>query len=142
MRQDKTIFWLKFASLLVIGFGLIVSLAAHPASAGLPLILTDLMFWPMDGEQSLSRPETRLLCAILGGVMVGWGVLFWLISAKLYYREPELSRSMIYWSIGIWFVTDSLGSIVAGVPINAFLNIGFLVAFVLPLWRSSKIATT
>jgi len=28
---------------------------------------------------------------------------------------------------------------VAGVPINAFLNIGFLVAFVLPLWRSPKI---
>ncbi len=138
MQHENTVYWLKFASFLVIGFGLIVSLAAHPASAGLPLILTDLIFWPMDGEQSLSRPETRLLCAILGGVMVGWGVLFWLISAKLYPREPELARSMIYWSIGIWFITDSIGSIVAGVPINALLNIGFLVAFVLPLWRSPR----
>jgi len=138
MQQENTVYWLKFASLLVIGFGLIVSLAAHPASAGLPLVLTDLMFWPMDGKQSLSGPETRLLSAILGGVMVGWGVLFWLISAKLYHREPDLARSIIYWSIGTWFITDSIGSIVAGVSINAFLNIGFLAAFVLPLWRSPK----
>ena len=139
MQQDKTIFWLKGASVLVVGFGLMISLAAYPATSGLTLFYTDLVFWPLDGAQSISMPEARILCAVLGGVMVGWGVLLWLISAKLYHREPDLARSMIYWSISIWFITDSIGSIVAGVPINAFLNIGFLVAFVLPLWRSPRI---
>ncbi len=141
MQQEKTVYWLKFASLLVIGFGLMISLAAYPTTTGLTLFYTDLVFWPLDGAQSISMPEARILCAVLGGVMVGWGVLFWLITAKLYSREPELARSMIYWSIGTWFIIDSLGSIVVGVPVNALLNISFLLLFVLPLWRSPRIAT-
>jgi len=139
MKQDYTIFWLKTASLLVIGFGLLISLATYPTTSTLILFLTDLMLWPLDGAQSLSAPEARILCAILGGVMVGWGALYWLISTKLYPREPELARTMIYWSIGIRFIIDGNGSIVAGVPLNAFLNIGFLIAFILPLWRAPKI---
>lgn len=138
MQQEKTVFWLKTASILVVGFGIMILLAAYPATSSLTLFYTDLIFWPLDGAQSISMPETKILCAVLGGVMIGWGVLLWAISAKLYHREPDLARSMIFWSIGTWFITDSLGSIVAGVPLNAFLNIGFLVAFILPLWRSTK----
>lgn len=138
MQLEKTIFWLKAASMLVIGFGLILSLAAYPATSGLAYFYTDLAFWPLDGEQNLTYPETRILCAVLGGVMAGWGVLLYQISTKLFPREPALARSLIFWSIGVWFVTDVIGSLVAGVPINAVLNIGFLLAFVVPLINRKK----
>jgi len=138
MQQDKTVFWLKGASLLVVGFGLAISFAAHPATSGITEIFADLIIWPIDGMQSLASPETRILCAILGGVMTGWGVLFWQLSTKLFPRDPELARTLIYWSIGVWFVIDGIGSIVAGAPLNVFFNIGFLIAFILPLWRTKK----
>ena len=138
MQQDQTIFWLKCASSLVAGSGAMISLAAYPPTSGLTYYYTDLVIWPLDGKQSLVAPEIRILCAILGGVMIGWGVLIWQLSTKLYPREPKLARSLLYWSIGTWFIADGVGSIVAGVPLNAVLNIGFLLAFIVPLWRSSK----
>jgi hypothetical protein len=135
MQAQPTRFWLRSASAIVIGFGVLVALAAFPATAGPTLLLTDLIFWPFDGAQSLGAPETRLLCAIGGGLMAGWGVLLWLVATQLYPREPELARTMILYSTGTWFVIDSLGSIAAGAPLNALLNVGFLLAFVLPLRR-------
>lgn len=35
--------------------------------------------------------------------------------------------------ITFWFVTDSTASILSGAPVNAVLNIGFLLLFALPL---------
>ena len=138
MQVHATQFWLKIASAIVIGFGGVIALAALPATAGPTLFLTDLIFWPVDGAQSLSAPETRLFCAIDGGLLAGWGVMLWLVTTQLYPREPELARTMILYGIGVWFVIDSLGSIAARAPLNALFNVGFLLAFVLPLKRSME----
>jgi hypothetical protein len=51
MPADKTQIWLKVASALTIGFGLVIGLAAYPPTAGLTLFLTDLIFSP--------RPRAR-----------------------------------------------------------------------------------
>ncbi len=130
--------WLKGASALVIGFGAVVALAAHPVSAGIVSFFADLAFWPVDGQQRIATPEARLLSAIGGGVMAGWGVLLWLIATRLYAREPELARTMIALSIGTWFLVDSLGSITAGAPLNAVLNVSFVALFLIPLWRGAS----
>ncbi len=129
MSNSVVMTWLKVASAIVIGFGVVVALAAYPATAGIAQFLLDLIYWPLDGGQDLSSPEARLLCAISGGVMVGWGFLMWLVATRLYPREPELARALILSSIGAWFVVDSAGSIVAGAWLNAIFNIGFLALF-------------
>jgi hypothetical protein len=131
--MSKTIAWLKAASLVIVGFGILVVFAALPATSGPTLFITNLVSWRFDGSQNLAMPETRLLCAVLGGVLTGWGMLLWLISSQLFPREPELARRLILWSVGTWFVIDSTGSIVAGAPTNALFNIPFLLAFLLPL---------
>lgn len=127
--------WLKFACAIVVGFGLLTSVSVFPGTAGPVQLLADLVFWPIDGAQSLAAPETRLVLAIAGGISAGWGVLLWFIVARIYPREPELARSAILISVSTWFVIDSVGSVVAGAPLNAFLNIGFLLMFAIPLWR-------
>lgn len=140
MRNHSTATWLKTASAIVFGFGVLVALAALPALAGPTRILADIILWPFDGAQSLSGSEARILCAIGGGVMAGWGALLWLVSAKLYPREPELARAMILASVATWFVIDGVASVLAGAPLNAALNIGFLLLFALPLRRGRKTA--
>ena len=133
LQQSAT--WLKWASAIVIGFGLLIALAVLPPAALPVMFLMDLVFWPMDGAQSVAMPEVRLTFAISGGIMTGWGIVLWQLSARLYPREPDLGRSLILTSLGTWFVVDSLGSIIAGAPLNALFNVGFLVLFYWPLRR-------
>lgn len=135
MSHEKIVNWLKTASAIVIGFGLVMVLGAHPATSAPVALLADLVFWPVDGQQRVSAPETRLLWAISGGILAGWGLLLWQISTRLYPQDPALARTLILSSISFWFVIDSLGSIFAGAPINAALNVGFLLLFLVPLWR-------
>ena len=61
-----------------------------------------------------------------------------LVSRKLYPKDPELGRSIIIASIVTWFVIDSAGSVLAGAPLNALFNVGFLLIFVLPVWTRAE----
>lgn len=135
MSSQATVTGLKAASALIIGFGIITVSATAPATAGLARFLIDMIFWPIDGAQTLGAPETRLLCAIAGGLMTGWGAMLWLAATRLYPQAPDLAGTMIMVSLGAWFVVDSLGSIIAGAPLNALLNMGFLPIFLIPLMR-------
>ena len=127
--------WLKGACAVLIGFGIVIALAALPGLATPIAFLVDLVFWPVDGMPTASGPEARLWRAICGGLLIGWGLMIWLIVSRLLPREPALARRLVLSGIGAWFVVDSLGSIAAGAPLNAALNVGFLLAFVAPLWR-------
>ena len=136
MDLQTTVTQLKFACGVVIGFGLLTALAAWPPLNLPTLWLIDLMFLPFDGQQNLNAPETRVLSAILGGILVGFGVLQWLVVTKLFAREPALARQMMLTSMGVWFVVDCTASVIAGAPFNAVMNVPFLLLFVVPLWRS------
>lgn len=133
----STIIALKTASAIVIGFGLVTALAAWPALNLPTQWLIDLMFLPFDGQPNIVSPEARILCGILGGVLVSWGVMQWLIATKLYLREPALARQLIWFSLWSWFVVDCTASIIAGAPFNAVMNVPFLLLFIVPLWRNT-----
>jgi hypothetical protein len=135
MNQETTLRWLKFGSALTIFFGILVAAAATPMTAGPTQFLADLIFFPIDGAQDISPPETRLISAIGGGVMAGWGVLLWMLSTQLFPINQALAARLIITSIVTWFVIDSTGSIIAGAPLNAAFNLSFLLIFCVPLWR-------
>jgi hypothetical protein len=140
MHDTSTIKQLKAAAALVIGFGILTAFAALPATAGPTRVLVDLFLWPAAGPHSLATPEARLLCAVSGGLTVGLGVMLWQVAANLYPRDPLLARGLILAGIGSWFVVDSIASVVAGAPFNAVLNVGFLLAFAVPLWLAKPAA--
>jgi hypothetical protein len=125
--------WLRTAAIFVILFGPVVSMAAHPLTAGLNGMFVDLAFWPFDGIPTLEAPATRLFSAVAGGLTVGWGMMIYLVATKLYPIQPQLAGSIILTSVLTWFVTDSLGSAVAGAPANALINLVFLVIFLVPI---------
>lgn len=133
MSADRTITYLKIASGIVIGFGLFGFLGVWPAMA-LPIeLLLDLIFWPIDGGPSLATPGSRLLVAIASGALVGWGSMIWIVATELFKSNPQLSRKMILTSVLLWFVIDSIGSIISGAPLNAVFNLGFVALFYMPL---------
>lgn len=135
MNQTITLRWLRFGSALTIAFGILIAASSSPIAAAPTQFLADLIFFPIDDAQTLAAPETRLMSAISGGVMAGWGVLLWLLSTHVFPKDQALAAKLIITSIITWFVVDSTGSLLAGAPINAVINVSFLLIFCVPLWR-------
>lgn len=135
MSHDFIPTWLKLNSIFIMLLGLLVAFGAHPATALPATWLTDLVFFPFDGAQSLDAPSARVLASIAGGVMVGWGVMIWLVLDRLMPVDPRLARLLLIESTLAWFVVDSTGSFVSGATVNVVLNTVLMLAIVLPAWR-------
>ncbi len=133
MTVQTSMIWLRAACVITVVTGLICAMASHPATAGVWLWLFDLLKWPLDGDPAFFADDTRAVNAVLGGTMVGWGVLMYLLATPQRIQAlPELPQLMLIGLIA-WFVVDCIGSLFAGLPGNLVLNIGFLVLFVPPL---------
>ncbi|MEI6254203.1 MAG: hypothetical protein WCP30_15510 [Mycobacteriaceae bacterium] len=130
--------WLKAASVVTILTGVICALASHSSTGGLWLYLFDALKWPIDGDPAVFNADTRAVNAVLGGVMVGWGLLmFFLSSERLMTAAPNVPPMMTI-SLLAWFLVDSAGSWAAGLPGNIALNVAFLAMFLPPLASLSR----
>lgn len=70
---------------------------------------------------------------ILGIVMIGWSVLLLAVVAIPFQRREAWAWWALALSVGVWYVIDTLFSIVTGYAANAVLNTVFAVVFVIPL---------
>lgn len=129
--------WLKAGAASLIAFGLLAVAGTAPALSAPIAFMIDLAFWPLDGAQSVAEPETRLLLAVGGGLLAGWGATLWVLVDRLGARDGDLIRAVVGPAILTWFALDSGGSIASGAWMNAILNLGFLALFLLPLRRSA-----
>lgn len=132
MTQQQATGGLKFAAAVVIAFGLVMAAASLAALAAPTALLIDLVFFPIDGAQSMADPVVRFMSAICGGVMVGWGAMLWLLVTRLLPRDPALTRQLILISVFSWFIVDSTGSMLSGGHWNVLGNLGFLLIFAIP----------
>ena len=139
MKETTAIAILKLACLLTIGFGLVFAVVPIDRLSLPATLFTDFVVWPpFDNGQSLSAPETRLYATVLGGVMVGWGTMHWMVVTNLIGVQNGLAVRMIRTSTLAWFVVDSTGSALTGAGVNILSNLVFLALFVLPLTVLSR----
>ncbi len=124
---------LQAASIITAVTGFAMALAALPATAFPMRLLADLIIWPFDGAESLASPDTRLMAAIGGGVMAGWGLMMLTIVNRLFEADPQLAKSILMTGVVSWFLIDSAASVLAGAPLNILPNFVFLALFALPL---------
>ncbi len=124
---------LRFAAGVAMAFGVLTALAAWPPTAAPTVLLADLLVWPMDGAETGASHEARLLYAISGGVLAGWGWLIWSVAGDVHSRDPGLARRIIRQSVLTWFVIDCTGSVLAGAPVNVLPNLIFLALFLVPM---------
>lgn len=133
---ENRIFWLKvfrFASLYIFVTGLIPLFAIFESTQEPWRLFYDFLTWPLDGiPVSLSSGE-RQLSAILGGVLCGWSWLLYSLAKPDIFNQPI--RKMMLYSIWIWFVLDSSGSAISGLPLNAVSNLSFFLVLVIPLYK-------
>jgi hypothetical protein len=73
----------------------------------------------------------RQLSAVLGGVLCGWSWLLWRLARPEIFTERI--RQVMIQSTWVWFLIDSIGSILAGLPLNALSNVSFLLILLIPL---------
>ncbi|MEO0911840.1 MAG: hypothetical protein AAFY59_02465 [Pseudomonadota bacterium] len=125
-------FYLTIASAVTLVFGLLIAAAAWPPAAVLIEPLTRLILWQETVD--FGTREARLLAAISGGVLAGWGLMM-LLLARALAEAPLLIGRCILAGIGFWFTVDSLASLAATAPLNVIGNILFLAAFGLPAAR-------
>ncbi|WP_422857791.1 hypothetical protein ACOKFD_09925 [Flagellimonas sp. S174] len=130
--------YLKISGFLVALFGPICFLGTIPELAEPARLTLDLLSWPIDGRESLDDSTVKLVSALLGGFLLGYGVTIWSLSSLVYDKAPEMVRRAVLIGLCSWFVLDSSGSIAGGHASNALWNILVLILFVGPLWLPAK----
>ncbi len=126
--------WLNLMCGVVVLFGLIMAGGALPATE-LPARL--LFEWQNQGPLPIDR-AARVSLGVLGGVMCGWGVTLYAAfgAAHMIGRPATQVWRLVLASIIFWFVVDSSLSVLTGFALNAVMNVGFLIGYVLPIVAS------
>lgn len=135
MSAQSAVAWLKTVSVVTAMSALPLVFSGVAGFSAIADVFTDLAFWPLDNRPAIAAPETRLFAAISGGVTIGLAVFVFMVADRVYARDPAAARAIILTSLTAWFVTDSLGSVAAGAPMNVLINLIIWAAFVWPLRR-------
>lgn len=133
MSFQTRVSWLKITGILLVLIGMFFAWTTTGPMAGLNVLFLDLAVFPVDGAQTYSATETRLLAAIVGGLTAGIGAAIWIVTREVYMDDPAKGRRILMTFILIWFATDSIGSVLSGAAFNVVLNAGLLVLMILPL---------
>ncbi|MEM8696695.1 MAG: hypothetical protein AAGE05_11800 [Pseudomonadota bacterium] len=131
-------FWLKITAVVVGSFGPVFFLGTMEATLEPARFSLDLLSWPVDGAQTYEAGDTRFLSALTGGFLLGWGVMIWCLSGRVYDAAPEGVRRAVLTGALSWFVLDSAGSIASGNASNALFNVIILLVAVGPMWRPAR----
>ena len=137
MSISARIIFLKILGvLLLIGPGLLMVSAPVTRLGGLTEMFLDLAHQPYEGAQPITGKSAHLLNAILGGILVGFGTMIWVVAEHVLREDFALGRRLIFIPLICWFITDSLGSVWGGAWFNAVLNAGIFGLFAVALfWR-------
>jgi hypothetical protein len=127
--------WLLAVAAGVVAFGLLLVLAPSLARHAFSV----LVYASVDRIDSFGPEPVRYISlshAVIGGVMVGWGVALFYVTKSLFARGDRVAWNLVALSVGAWFVPDTSYSLLAGFWQNAVLNTIFLVLFAVPLWAT------
>jgi hypothetical protein len=135
-NKSKWLTVLRYGCLYVFITGLLPLFAIFPATQEPWRLFYDVLSWPLDNFPADFTDSDRQLSAILGGVLCGWAWLLYQISHPEIFNE-RLRKLMIQ-STWVWFILDSGGSILAGLPLNALSNVMFALVLFVPLWKLTE----
>ena len=124
--------WLAVVTVGVIAFGLLLVVAPGLARQGFSLLVFSSTDRISDfGSEAASYIE--LAHAVMGSVMVGWGMALLLVLRGPMQRSLTEGLKIFGISLLAWFVPDTIFSIASGFWQNAILNIVFAFLFAVPL---------
>ncbi len=123
--------WMTIWCSAIIGLGAVLSGAALPATDEGARFYFQLISKFTSPAAIFDPPAIRLAVAVLGAVLVGWGLtMLGLVRAQNSAAQPWRSLTI---AIAIWFTVDSVLSIASGYPLNAVANVLFLATYLAPI---------
>ena len=129
--------WLLAATVGVMVFGTALVVARVPARLGFSwLVYADPGRIGEFGAAAVAYIE--LLHAVLGAVMLGWGVALLCVVRGPFARGERAGWWLVAMSIAAWFVPDTAYSLASGFWQNAVLNVVFMALFAAPLARTYR----
>jgi len=124
--------WLAAATVVMTLFGLALVVAPGLAREGFSLLIyTSSEQIGRFGPEAAAYVELAL--AVMGSVMVGWGVALLFIIRGPMRRNPAEGIRIFAISLLCWFVPDTAFSLISGFWQNAVLNLAFAFLFGVPL---------
>lgn len=127
--------WLWVTAFVIGAAGPVFTLATIPVFDAPGSFTLDILAWPLDGGQSYQDGDIRFLSDLSGGFLIGWAAMIVALRAWVFDAAPEGTRRAVLAGVFAWYVVDSLGSTLAGHPINAAFNLIALVAAIGPLHK-------
>lgn len=140
MSPDRSRAYYRVLAPLLGASGVLLALGASPALVEPARLFVDLVFWPLDGAETIDTPAARLLAAVSGGLTAGFAAAIWVVATHLLPREPGLARQIIGGMTVAWFATDSTGSLLAGSPGNVVANVAVAAVLLWPWLRAERAA--
>lgn len=119
----------------VLAFGVVLALAATPATDGPARAVLAVLGGGPAGASLLDQQAMRFGLAIQGALSIGWALT--LLAAR---DAADLAGAPVWRRITVgvcaWYVIDSAISVVTGFPLNAASNTLIVVMFLAPVLGS------
>ena len=120
---------LKITGYFSLAFALAIAAGSWPATFG----IANSVFGLVGLSIETANTEARFLSGLLGGVFASWCVFLIAIVAPAIERGDDAVRRGAMLALVVWYVVDSSGSALSGVPINVAINTVFFVVIMAPL---------
>jgi hypothetical protein len=129
----KYLLLLRFIAVLHIILGLSLPFISQFESVSTLLLAT--MLPGLSLTEEVAKQVTYII-AVFGPTVASWGILF-LVLVNSYFKRPDQTK---WWGlIGaliVWFITDTVFSLLHGVSIALMLNGVVALFIIVPLWKS------
>ena len=130
LSRRVAIAWLQVVLVGVCLYSLVLVLAGRTAGS----LFAGLGFGPDDSiDTEAVRDFLRLPFMVLGAVMAGWSILMIGVVRGPLRDGSRWAWSMLVRSLVLWFLLDTVMSLVLGYPTHALFNVPFAVALGIPL---------
>jgi hypothetical protein len=108
-------------------------------SVNLPArFILDVSDWPFDKTMVALDRNTQWLSSISAGLLLAISIILaGIVAPAIKAENQSIIRTTIVAFIA-WYLVDSIGSVAAGVPSNAFFNTIYLVLVLIPLWGGCR----
>jgi hypothetical protein len=136
MNAESSIRLFRLSAIGLLVFAAIWITAAIPGFDRPGKFLIDMLDWPLDGSHNELSQDARWLSAIGAGLTASLGAFLLLVVVPGLKAGIANVRRGALIAITVWYIVDSVGSVTAGVPSNAFFNTIFFLALAVPLWMA------
>ena len=123
--------WLTVAAAIVLLFGLALIVAAEPMRR----VFEEVYYVQQTGWRlgSAAASYTLFMQGVLGATMMGWATLMLFVARGPFKNGDPDAWNMMAASLGVWYVADTVFSLVVGYWQNVILNSALGLLFLIPL---------